>query len=132
MIHAERGKGAWLADRRLSVSDISHIEKATLSTGNLAALAGSAAWARLGSLIPRLHRIRGYGDFLHYHLLADGKLDAVIETNVNILDIAALVVVVREAGGVFTDLSGKPVGLDTTSVMAGNPAMHATVLKALG
>jgi len=75
--------------------------------------------------------IRGYGDFLHYHYLAEGKIDAVIESDVNILDIAALTVIVREAGGTFTDLSGKPVGLATRSVLATNGQLHETVRKAL-
>jgi len=50
---------------------------------------------------------------------------------VNILDIAALVVVVREAGGVFTDLDGGPITLDTRSVLAGTPAIHAQALERL-
>ncbi len=74
--------------------------------------------ARLGELIGDISRIRGYGDFVHYHLLARGALDVVIESDVNILDIAALTVIVREAGGTFTDLDGAAVGLATTSVLA--------------
>lgn len=123
-LFAERGRGAWNGPLRLRVSKIAEIEKATLSTGNLATLARSAGWADLGALIPRLHRIRGYGDFLHYHYLAAGKIDAVVESDVNILDIAALTVIVREAGGQFTDLSGRPVGLRTTSVLASNALLH--------
>lgn len=125
------GQGAHLDGQRIRISDITTLAKATLSTGNLARLAASPAWANLGALIPRLHRIRGYGDFLHYHFLASGKLDAVVESDVNILDIAALTVIVREAGGVFTDLRGGPVGLDTTSVLAAVPSLHAELLKTL-
>jgi len=44
--------------------------------------------------------IRGYGDFLHYHLLRSGKIDAVDRNDVNILDIAACVAIVSEAGAV--------------------------------
>ncbi|HRQ66708.1 MAG TPA: inositol monophosphatase family protein, partial [Xanthomonadaceae bacterium] len=78
-------------------------------------------------------RTRGYGDFYHYHLLARGAADAVIESDVNILDIAALSVIVAEAGGVFTDLAGQPVGLDTTSVLAtGTAELHADLLGRLG
>jgi len=55
----------------------------------------------------------------------------VIESDVNILDIAALVALVREAGGTFTDLAGAPVGLRTTSVLASNGALHAAVLATL-
>ncbi|HUR39637.1 MAG TPA: inositol monophosphatase family protein [Verrucomicrobiae bacterium] len=131
-LHAEAGRGAWRGTERIRASDITRIEKATLSTGNLATLADSPGWARLGALIPKLHRIRGYGDFLHYHYLAEGKLDAVVESDVNILDIAALAVIVGEAGGTFTDLAGKPVGLATRSVLATNGALHAPLRKALG
>lgn len=128
---AEKGRGAYLEGERISVSETQDLGKSTLSTGNLASLAGSAAWANLGRLIPQLHRIRGYGDFLHYHLLANGKVDAVLESDVNILDIAALTVIVREAGGVFTDLRGQAIGLKTTTVLAAVPALHATLLKAI-
>ncbi len=58
-------------------------------------------------------------------------MDVVIESDVNILDIAALTVIVREAGGVFTDLSGSEVGLGTTTVLATNGALHQGVLEAL-
>ena len=78
-----------------------------------------------------MSRIRGYGDFVHYHLLARGSLDVVIESDVNILDIAALTVIVREAGGTFTDLHGGEVGLETTSVLATNGALHAVVQAAI-
>ena len=128
-IWAEKGRGAWLGDERLSVSNVKTIEKTTLSIANVATLARSGQWTRLGALIPRVDRIRGYGDFLQYHYLAQGKIDAVIESDVNILDIAALTVIVREAGGVFTDLSGAPVGLQTRSVLATNASLHTTVLK---
>ena len=70
IVWAEKGKGAWLEGERLRVADTAEISRATLSTGNLASLARSESWARLGSLVPRLHRVRGYGDFLHYHWLA--------------------------------------------------------------
>lgn len=131
LVWAEKGKGAWLGGQRLQVASTATIEKATLSTGNLARLARSEAWMRLGGIVPRLHRIRGYGDFLHYHWLAAGKLDAVVESDVNILDISALSVIVREAGGVFTDLTGAPLSLATTSVLAATPRLHATLLQEL-
>jgi histidinol-phosphatase len=55
----------------------------------------------------------------------------VIESDVGILDIAALAVIVEEAGGVFTDLEGRPVGLETTSVLAANPVLHGELLARL-
>src|SRR5580704_6389331 len=129
---AERGRGAYLNGKRVSVSQISTIESAALSSGNMKSLATGSQWTRYGALIAQLGRIRGYGDFLHYHLLASGKIDAVVETDVNILDIAACVAIVNEAGGRFTELSGAPITLESTSVLATNGHMHAPILAALG
>jgi len=129
--YAEAGKGAWLNEQPLRVSSIDTIENAALSAGNLKTLAASANWSDYGKLVTRLHRIRGYGDFLQYHLLAAGKIDAVVESDVNILDIAALSVIVEAAGGVFTDLQGRPLNLETTSVLAANQPLHPQVLSAL-
>jgi histidinol-phosphatase len=131
LAYAQAGVGAWLNDKPVRVSDIDSIEAAAISAGNLKTLAKSAGWARYGQLVARVSRIRGYGDFLHYHLLAAGKLEAVIESDVNILDIAALAVIVEAAGGKFTDLHGKPLGLETTSVLAANSRMHSTLLREL-
>ena len=128
---AERGRGAYLNGRRLAVSEIADLDAAALSSGNIRSLAAGSQWTRYGALVARVNRIRGYGDFLHYHLLAAGKIDAVIESDVNILDIAACVAIVNEAGGRFTDLSGAPVTLQTTSVLATNGRLHAPVLAAL-
>ena len=118
---ASRDEGAYLNDRPIRVSDINSLEVASLSTGNIASLAGDTlAWPAMSQLIQTVNRTRGYGDFYHYHLLASGKIELVIESDVNILDIAALSVIVTEAGGVFTDLKGNQPGLDCRSVLAAN------------
>jgi histidinol-phosphatase len=129
---AERGQGAYLNGRRIRVSDVSTLEAAALSSGNLKSLATGEQWVRYGQMIARLSRIRGYGDFLHYHLLASGKIDAVVETDINILDIAACVAIVTEAGGRCTQLDGGPIGLESTTVLATNGPMHGPVQAALG
>jgi histidinol-phosphatase len=123
--------GARLNDADVRVSAIDSIEAAAISAGNLKTLASGPRWTRYGKLVARANRIRGYGDFLHYHLLAAGKIDVVIESDVNILDIAALAVIVEAAGGKFTDLTGAPIGLETTSVLATNGMLHVEVLRAL-
>ncbi len=125
---AEKGCGAWLDGKPIRVSDRRQLDEAILSTGNLKTLAGKPQWSNLASLVGSVNRLRGYGDFVHYHLLARGALDVVLESDVNILDVAALAVIVREAGGTFTDLSGGPLTLDTTTVLASNSALHAEVL----
>lgn len=131
VVWAERGRGAWLNEQKLSVSSVSDPNAVSISTGNLKSLALSDGWAALGKVVASADRIRGYGDFYHYHLLAAGKIEAVIESDVNILDIAALSVIVEEAGGIFTDLNGNSPSLETRSVLAANPELHQHLLAGL-
>lgn len=128
---ASAGGGTWFEGERAQVAQTHEMAKASLSTGNIKTLTKDARWQALGAMIADSNRIRGYGDFCHYHLLARGGLDLVIESDVNILDVAALAVIVREAGGVFTDIHGHALSLDTTSVLAGTPAIHAQALTRL-
>jgi histidinol-phosphatase len=128
---AEEGGGAFLNNEAIRVSGVADLAGSIVSTGNLKTLAKSSAWGRFGGLIGKVSRLRGYGDFVHYHLLARGALDVVIESDVHILDVAALTVIVREAGGTFTDLRGGPVGLTTTTVLATNGPLHGTVQREL-
>jgi len=128
---AEKGVGAFLNGERLAVSDIDDPDRAAVSTGNLKTLAATDGWQGLADIVSRADRIRGYGDFYHYHLLAAGKIEAVIESDVNILDVAALSIIVSEAGGVFTDLNGDPPGLETRSVLAANASLHEHYLGLL-
>jgi histidinol-phosphatase len=128
---AEEGGGAYLDGQPSRVSGTSKLESAFISSGNLKSLARSREWKGFGDLIGRVSRSRGYGDFVHYHLLARGALEVVIESDVNILDIGALTVIVREAGGTFTDLQGRAVDLDTTSVLATNGYLHQAVRDVL-
>jgi len=129
---AEEGGGAFLNDKPIRVSRVGELSGSILSTGNLKTLTRSSAWDRFGGLVRKVSRVRGYGDFVHYHLLARGSIDAVIESDVHILDVAALTVIVREAGGTFTDLRGAAVGLSTTTVLATNGVLHGTLQQELG
>jgi len=128
---AARGMGAVLDGSPICVSGKTRLSEASVSTGNLQSMARSARWAGLGKIFAQVNRTRGYGDYYHYHRLAAGQLDAVIESDVNILDIAALSVVVEEAGGIFTDLEGRAPGLQTTSVLAAVPGLHNQLLEIL-
>ena len=127
IIFAELGKGSWIDNHKTKVSKTSKIESSTISTGNLKSLALSEKWSNFGKIVSRIDRIRGYGDFYHYHLLATGKIDAVIESDVNILDVAALSIIISESGGVFTDLNGKKPDLNIKSILAANPILHPEI-----
>lgn len=128
------GAGVWLNQNRVRTrAEITSIDEVFLSTGNLRSLAkDDTSWERFGQLVARARRTRGYGDFCHYHQLCCGQTDLIVESDVNILDIAALFVAVREAGGFMTDLQGGSINLDTTSVLAaGSEKLHAQALRLL-
>ena len=126
---ARAGGGAWLDGARVRVSGAHDFDARTaISFGNVKTLSRDARWQALASMVQRCGRTRGYGDFYHYHLLARGAIDLVVESDLNILDVAPLVVILREAGAVVTDLDGRAPGFATTSILAGPPALHAKAL----
>lgn len=129
---ASRGDGAFIDGERVHTATTTTIESAAISLGNLKTLAAGPGWSALSGLVRRAWRTRGYGDYLHYHMLARGGIDAVIESDVHVLDIAALCLIVEEAGGVFTDLDGAPVCSGTGSVLAAaTPELHGELLRSL-
>ena len=97
---ATRGSGSrvgWFAGCMSAIFPPWRMPRSPLATCNpWPAPASGQTWAES---LREVNRIRGYGDYYHYHRLAAGQLDAVIESDVNILDIAALYVIVTEAGG---------------------------------
>lgn len=127
------GQGANLNGHTVRCRPTTRLSDAYLSAGNIGSLAADTPrWQKYARLVQSVARVRGYGDFYHYHQLASGQADIVIESDVNILDISALSLLITEAGGVFTDLNGNPVALDTTSVLAAaTPELHADVLALL-
>ena len=116
--------------RRVAVSSVANLESASLSFSSL------SGWARLGlrnrfiELTDSVWRVRAYGDFLSYCLLAEGAVDIATEPEVSLWDLAALDIVVREAGGAFTDLNGR-TGPHGGSVVATNGLLQEAVLNRL-
>lgn len=129
--HATRGGGAFMGERRLTVSTTTTLAQAAISTGNLQTLAQGDGWAGLGRLVASVNRTRGFGDFYHYHQLALGAVDVVLESDVNILDVAALATIVEEAGGCVTALDGTALTTASTTILATNGALHEQVLEVL-
>ena len=132
---AARGMGAHTggslaAARELRVSAVGTLSDASVSYSSL------TGWQQQGRLPGLLHlseavwRTRAYGDFWSHVLVAEGAVDASFEPEVSLWDLAALHVVVEEAGGRFTDLSGVrgPAG---GSVVCSNGLLHDEVLRAL-
>ena len=71
-------------------------------------------------------RVRGYGDFWSYCLVAEGAVDIAVEPEVKLWDLAPLDILVREAGGLFTDLGGR-AGPHGGSAIATNGLLHEAV-----
>ena len=129
---AEIGHGSWgqkvgEAPRRLAVSGVTELEHASLSFQSI------QQWDLAGYLEPLIAlsravwRDRGYGDMWSYMLLAEGLLDVVAEFDVKPYDLAALVPIVREAGGKFTDIDGAGTAWNGSS-LATNGALHDAVI----
>jgi histidinol-phosphatase len=132
---AGAGQGAYASfaggpARRMTVSSVADLESASLSFSSL------SGWAKLGlrdrfiELTDTVWRVRAYGDFLSYCLLAEGAVDIAAEPEVNLWDLAALDILVREAGGAFTSLDGT-AGPHGGSVVATNGRLHEAVLSRL-
>ncbi len=132
---ASGGKGAFTRDidgsvRQLKVSGISKLEDATLSFNSLEQWRDAGMLDQLLALSERVHRSRAYGDFLSYMFLAEGAIEIASEHDLKVYDIAALVPIIREAGGEITDLLG-PLTEETSSLVATNGLIHSQVLNAL-
>ncbi|WPF66713.1 MULTISPECIES: histidinol-phosphatase [unclassified Corynebacterium] len=133
--YATTGQGAWRTfaggePTRLGVSRVGDLSDASLSFSSL------SGWTERGlrdpflALTEQTWRLRGYGDFFSYCLVAEGAVDIAAEPEVSLWDLAALSCLVTEAGGRFTSLAGQegPHGGDA---VASNGLLHEEVLAAL-
>jgi histidinol-phosphatase len=129
------GHGAWAEvdsapARRIQVSGIAELADASLSYNSLKHWDQYDRLDQLIGLSRAVERTRAFGDIWSYMLLAEGAIDIAAEFDVKPWDIAALVPIVREAGGTVTDADGAD-RLDTLSVVATNGALHQAVLDSL-
>lgn len=117
-------------DRQISVSEVSELADASLAFSSL------SGWRDLGrrdafiSLTDQVWRLRGYGDFWSYMLVAEGAVDIAAEPELELYDMAALVPIVQAAGGVFTDVDGRP-GPFGPNAVASNGHLHQAALEKL-
>lgn len=132
---AALGGGAWKSydggePSRLHVSQVSALSDASISFSSL------SGWKDLGirdsviDLTDAVWRVRGFGDFWQYMLLAEGAIDIAAEPELDLYDMGALVTIVTEAGGRFTDLRGNP-GPWGGNAVATNGLLHAAAMEYL-
>jgi myo-inositol-1(or 4)-monophosphatase len=131
---AWRGGGAWFGERRLRVSTIEDPEFALVATGfpfrELSRLAEYQQ--QFGRVAAGTSGIRRAGAAaLDLADVAAGRFDGFWEQRLAAWDIAAGSLLIREAGGVVTDFSGRDVGIEHTAVVAGNPSIHDWLMRIL-
>jgi histidinol-phosphatase len=133
---AAAGSGAFTRfaggpSRRCRVSGVGDLADASLSYSEPAewALAGRADG--FAALCDRCWRTRAYGDFYSYMLVAEGAVDVAAEPDLNLWDLAALIPIVTEAGGLFTAIDGQPSGGTASSALATNGLLHDQVTTLL-
>ncbi|MFM1725056.1 histidinol-phosphatase [Rhodococcus sp. PAM 2766] len=132
---ASAGAGAWASydgreARKLSVSAVGDLASSSLAFSSLSGWKDRGIRDRFVDLTDDVWRIRGYGDFFSYCLLAEGALEIAAEPEVSLWDLAPLDILVREAGGRFTSLDGAD-GPHGGSAVATNGLLHDEVLARL-
>lgn len=132
---ASKGGGAFAGKSLMSpspigVSKVATIEDASLSYSEISEWVDSGQGQEFVDLLRRCWRTRAYGDFWSYMLVAEGAVDIACEPELALHDMAALSVIVAEAGGRFTDLAGNdgPMG---AGAYATNGLLHEAVLEQL-
>jgi histidinol-phosphatase len=115
----------------IRVSGVTRLADASLCYSSLPSWAEVDRMDGMLDLLRRSWRSRAYGDFYGYMLVAEGAVDAMLEPELSLWDLAALVPIVTEAGGTFTDLTGRP-GPGGGSAVATNGHLHAEVLDRVG
>lgn len=124
LLYASKGDGAFLNDKKIQASKVDSISRASIAFGGLKYFKKHNNLDSLADLCAQAEWARGTGDFWSYHMVAQGSMDAMVETQTKIWDIAPHAVIVEEAGGKITDLQGNPLTLESTSALATNGFLH--------
>jgi histidinol-phosphatase len=125
-----RGLGAQRDGEAVSVSKVARLEDAHLAYDSVDAFESVGLDTEFLALARRCWRVRGFGDFWGHMLVADGSIDVAVEVGgLAVWDIAAVKVVVEQAGGRCTDLRGE-ARIDTGDVISTNGLLHDDVVAA--
>lgn len=128
-LYAIKGKGAFYNGQRISVGKIKKLDEAWICHGGLNRIDKKGLVKGLIKLSHDCGRIRGFGDYWMYELLSQGKFDIVIEGETHFWDIAPFILIIEESGGIVTDHLGKPLDVNSTTVIASNKILHPKVIK---
>lgn len=132
---AAEGAGAYRCSanspaKQIHVSEVSELRHASISFSSLIGWKRKNLMDNFINMMNYSWRMRGYGDFFSYCLMAEGAVDVAAEPEVCLWDLAALDILVREAGGRFSSLDGRP-GPHSGEAVATNALLHDQVLRAI-
>jgi histidinol-phosphatase len=127
LLSARRGGGAWRNGERIRASAVSELRGATLLHAGLKLLRETGYWDGFVRLVDATDRQRGFGDYLGYALVAEGKAEIYLESDLKPWDLAPCQVIVEEAGGRFTDFAGTPT-IHSGTAFATNGRLHEAAL----
>src|SRR5207245_8276866 len=103
-----RGAGAFLNGERIRVSDVAELGRAFFVHAGLGIVRKGGHWDGFARLIDATDRQRGFGDYMGYGLVAEGKAEIYAELDLKPWDLAAPKILVEEGGGRLTDFAGRP------------------------
>jgi histidinol-phosphatase len=127
LLSARRGGGARLNGEPVRVSAVAGLREATLLHAGLKLVKDAGYWDGFVRLVDATDRQRGFGDYLGYAMVAEGKAEIYLETDLKAWDLAPCKVIVEEAGGRFTDFAGTPT-IYSGNAFATNGVLHDAAL----
>jgi histidinol-phosphatase len=128
LLYAHQGDGAFDRDGPLRVSNIRSLRDGLLVFGGIDIFRHAGRWSAFEHLVRASGRQRGFGDYFGHTFVARGQAEAMVELDLKPWDLAAIKILIEEAGGRFTDFSGQATIYGSTAI-ASNGWVHDEILR---
>ncbi|MGD9764609.1 MAG: inositol monophosphatase [Candidatus Binatia bacterium] len=128
LLYAQKGQGAFDQHGALRVSSVDSLQRSMLVFGGAGVLRSTGCWPIYERLVDASGRQRAYGDYFGYTFIARGQAEAMIDVDLKPWDLAALKIIIEEAGGRFTDFTGRPTAYGSSAI-ASNGLVHDEILQ---
>jgi len=131
LLYAQKGGGAFDRNGPLRVSSIAGLREAMLVFGGIDIFRQAGRWDGFERLVRASGRQRGFGDYFGHTFVARGQAEAMVEVDLKPWDLAAIKIIIEEAGGRFTDFTGAAT-IYGGSAIASNGLVHNEIIRLLG
>lgn len=128
LLYAQRGHGAFDQNGRLRVSSVDTVSRSMLVFGGVGLLRTRGYWPAYERLVDHSGRQRAYGDYFGYTFVARGQAEAMVDVDLKPWDLAALKIIIEEAGGRFTDFDGRATAFGGSAI-ASNGLVHEEIRR---